>query len=378
MATGAKAILASGTLTGYGDDKSSFHGLTVTYPLPYTYSTADDEVTITGCNGACPASLTIPAEVEGKAVTAIGETAFRYQFGLKSITLPSSLRTIGRWAFKSTGLTAITIPAAVTSIRAGAFVNSSSIATITFLGNAPAEIADDSTLTFYGLADGARAILASSSLTGYGYNGDRFHGMIVYGGIDRRTTPPAAPRITGGPQAPTSATSATFSFTGETGARFSCSIDAKAFATCTSPKTYSSLALGGHSISVKQTSSSGQTSTAAVRRWTVIEVPCAKPTFSGAPTSTVDRIPWGNGKSVIGYVIRTNGRTNDSRVKCKLLRLQLSMTASKPADTPAVNPLDVEHGFYAYAAPVYRSGYKPRWVRVQNLSGLWSDWSAIR
>ena len=57
----------------------------------------------------------------GSNVTSIGDNAFRECNKLKSVTLPSTLTTIGDAAFNGTGLTSITIPASVMSIGNAAF-----------------------------------------------------------------------------------------------------------------------------------------------------------------------------------------------------------------------------------------------------------------
>jgi hypothetical protein len=67
-------------------------------------------------------------------------------------------------------------------------------------------------------------------------------------------TKPPAPTITSSPDDPTTTTataSATFAFTDTSGLTFKCSLDNAAYAACTSPKTYSGLAQGGHVFKVE-------------------------------------------------------------------------------------------------------------------------------
>ena len=54
-------------------------------------------------------------------VTSIGDCIFYNCENLKSVTIPDSIKNIGRYAFLGTGLTNITIPDSVTSIETGAF-----------------------------------------------------------------------------------------------------------------------------------------------------------------------------------------------------------------------------------------------------------------
>jgi len=65
-------------------------------------------------------------------------------------------------------------------------------------------------------------------------------------------------------------TNASFSFTSSEPGTFECSLDSAPYAACTSPKTYSSLPVGGHVFSVRATDTAGNTdATPATASWTV-------------------------------------------------------------------------------------------------------------
>lgn len=59
----------------------------------------DDTVEITDCEDTAAGELEIPAEIDGKAVTRIGDMAFNDKEYLTGITVPDSVKTIGDQAF---------------------------------------------------------------------------------------------------------------------------------------------------------------------------------------------------------------------------------------------------------------------------------------
>ena len=86
----------------------------------FTYTQSGGAVTVTGCDGACPTTLDIPAVLGGYFVTSIGDEAFLMQ-SLVALTIPSTVTTIGISAFYVNNLTTVQIPNSVTTIGATAF-----------------------------------------------------------------------------------------------------------------------------------------------------------------------------------------------------------------------------------------------------------------
>lgn len=99
------------------------------------------------------------------------------------------------------------------------------------------------------------------------------------------TTPPAAPELSGTPSSPTNSSSAEFTFTGEAGGAFTCSVDGEAYHDCTSPAGASDLAEGSHTFAVKVTDAAGNVSDASSASWTVDTTPPPVPSLSGLPTA---------------------------------------------------------------------------------------------
>jgi len=83
-------------------------------------------------------------------------------------------------------------------------------------------------------------------------------------------TPPQT-TITSGPTGNVKTTSASFGFaSSEPNSTFQCKLDSAAFASCTSPKTYSTLAAGNHTFQVRATDAAGNTdATPATRSFKV-------------------------------------------------------------------------------------------------------------
>jgi hypothetical protein len=103
----------------------------VSVSLNLKHEIKGDTVTITGCDKKASGALTIPATIEGKAVTSIGKSAFSRCSRLTSITIPDSVTSIGEYAFYTClSLTRVTIGDSVTSIGMRSFLSCSRLTTI--------------------------------------------------------------------------------------------------------------------------------------------------------------------------------------------------------------------------------------------------------
>ena len=91
------------------------------------WHTSNDELCMYAFSGSSGlTSLTIPS-----SVTSIGWSAFSGCSGLTSLTIPSSVTSIGYYAFSGcSGLTSLTIPSSVTSIDDNAFSGCSGLTSI--------------------------------------------------------------------------------------------------------------------------------------------------------------------------------------------------------------------------------------------------------
>jgi hypothetical protein len=105
--------------------------------FPFTYTTSNNQITITGYTGPGGAVI-IPNTINGLSVTSVASCRDYSVNPITSITIPSSVTSIGSKAFDSTSLTSVTIPSSVTSIGDGAFGHCLSLTSAVFMGNAPA------------------------------------------------------------------------------------------------------------------------------------------------------------------------------------------------------------------------------------------------
>ena len=76
----------------------------------FTYTVANNQVTITGLSDEYLTDLVIPETIEDLQVTAIKDYAFNGCSQITSIEVPKSVITIGKGAFKGTNPTKVTLP----------------------------------------------------------------------------------------------------------------------------------------------------------------------------------------------------------------------------------------------------------------------------
>ena len=116
-----------------------------------------------GCSGLI--SLTIPS-----SVTSIGYSAFEGCSGLTSLSIPSSVTLIESGAFRGcSGLTSLTIPSSVTSIGSGAFEDCTGLTSLAI----PSSVTSIGSDAFYGCS-GLTSLTIPSSVTSIG--SDAFYG----------------------------------------------------------------------------------------------------------------------------------------------------------------------------------------------------------
>jgi hypothetical protein len=143
----------------------------------------------------------------------------------------------------------------------------------------------------------------------------RVRALSHYGVADRSpaqatftvdTTAPGMAELTAEPDAIGTATSATFAFTGDQDATFTCTLDDAAPAACSSPVTYTGLAVGTHRFAVVQRDRAGNVSDERVVTWAVVAPqPPAPALTSGAlslaaPKSRAGMLDWRGVPVVVG------------------------------------------------------------------------------
>jgi hypothetical protein len=133
------------------------------------------------------------------------------------------------------------------------------------------------------------------------------------------TAPPAdttAPDTTigSGPSGTITTTSGSFAFTSsESGSTFQCQLDGSAWASCTSPKAYSSLGAGSHTFGVKATDAAGNTDASPATRTFTVNIP-----DTTAPATSITSGPTGttsDATPTFAFTSSESGSTFQCRVE---------------------------------------------------------------
>lgn len=120
-------------------------------------------ITLTSYNGKT-AALSIPSTINGKKVTAIGNSCFAGNINIKTVTMPDTIVSIGDYAFECCGaMTAVKFSTMLKSIGKGAFSGCSQISSIT-IPDSVEKIGDGAFL----YCAGCRSLTISSGLKSLG------------------------------------------------------------------------------------------------------------------------------------------------------------------------------------------------------------------
>lgn len=107
--------------------------------LSYTINTETKNASVRGSSKTDLISVTIPSSILYEDVTysvvGIEDMAFEGRAALTSVSLPSSLRVIGKYAFESCGITQVLIPGSVQTVENYAFANCSNLISFSLGGS---------------------------------------------------------------------------------------------------------------------------------------------------------------------------------------------------------------------------------------------------
>jgi hypothetical protein len=265
-------------------------------------STANSTVTFSGTAGSAPgdsSTITLNLYTGTSATGTPAQTLIASRQSDNSFSVPTTLAD-GTWTAQATqndaagntgssSANTFTVAATppVTTVSGPANPSNQSGASFTFAADKPAtfQCALDggsftsctSPQTYSGLADGSHAF----QVTATGQAGASSTSTYSWT-ID--TVPPPAPTIDSSPPSETTSTTAAFGVSdADTGATLLCQIDNGDFSACTSPQTYSGLAIGVHTFVTKARDAAGNESPSTSFTWTVQAGTVPEPTLSGLP-----------------------------------------------------------------------------------------------
>ncbi len=103
----------------------------------FSYMLLDDGTAmITDCSyDRTVSQLFIPSEIDGKRVTAIGDSAFELMTWLISVDIPEGVTYIGSSSFAFCGMSSVNLPSSLTAIQKDAFNECSYISLAVFNGS---------------------------------------------------------------------------------------------------------------------------------------------------------------------------------------------------------------------------------------------------
>lgn len=101
--------------------------------LMMTFHEYSDHLVLAGCDTSRTGSVTIPASLNGKPVTEIGDNAFKNCEGITGVNIPTSVEVIGSYAFyECTALESAVLPEGLKEIGLRAFRGCSSLKSVVF------------------------------------------------------------------------------------------------------------------------------------------------------------------------------------------------------------------------------------------------------
>lgn len=245
-------------------------------------------------------------------------------------------------------------------------------------GGTPA--ACTSPISLSGLADGDHSV----SVRQLNAAGTLSDAAVANWKVDRSA--PAAPTVT--LVSPTSSTTgqstASISYSTESGATALCSLNGAAFAACSaSPVSLSGLVIGTYSLAVKARDAAGNVGDAKTVTWQVV-LPAPSILTPSAGVKTVYKKTV-NGKATwalkVGLLFSTGG---DTRTAAQFATIQVAVdkdgkpVATKPSDSQAPPPASTYANgvcIWSSSGEVTRTSVaQPVWVRASNKGGKWTNW----